>query len=190
VDAVDFVYGPDPSAESQRLKMVSGGGTTLYLGADIELAPSGTWIKYPHPDAVIVGSGGTADTSWLTRDHLQSVRLRTDASGALFQALRYQPYGTRAASAPQPQISVSKGYIGGRFTYATGLLFLNARYMDPALGRFISPDWWDPTEPGVGTNRYAYALNDPINQGDPNRHAGGADDLAALLLGGVAGFGY
>ena len=37
--------------------------------------------------------------------------------------------------------------------------------------RFLSPDNYDPTMPGVGTNRYAYALNDPINKADPNGHA-------------------
>ena len=36
--------------------------------------------------------------------------------------------------------------------------------------RFVSPDSWDPTLPGVGTNRYAYAGNDPINNSDPNGH--------------------
>ena len=36
--------------------------------------------------------------------------------------------------------------------------------------RFISPDDWDPTLPGVGTNRYAYSQNDPINKSDPNGH--------------------
>jgi hypothetical protein len=50
------------------------------------------------------------------------------------------------------------------------MLYLNARYYDPALGRFISPDDWDPTLPGVGTNRYAYAGNDPVNKSDPNGH--------------------
>ncbi len=32
---------------------------------------------------------------------------------------------------------------------------------------FIQPDWLDPTTPGVGTNRYAYAGNDPVNLSDP-----------------------
>jgi hypothetical protein len=36
--------------------------------------------------------------------------------------------------------------------------------------RFISPDDWDPTLPGVGTNRYAYSQNDPVNKADPNGH--------------------
>lgn len=39
-----------------------------------------------------------------------------------------------------------------------------------ANARFISPDTWDPTIEGVGTNRYAYAGNDPINKSDPNGH--------------------
>ncbi len=53
-----------------------------------------------------------------------------------------------------------------------GLRFLAGA--DPAgpveLVRFISPDPWDPTIPGVGTNRYAYAHNDPINKSDPSGH--------------------
>lgn len=39
-----------------------------------------------------------------------------------------------------------------------------------ANARFISPDDWDPTKPGVGTKRYAYSSNDPINKSDPNGH--------------------
>jgi len=37
-----------------------------------------------------------------------------------------------------------------------------------ASAMFIQPDWLDPTEPGVGTNRYSYSANDPINKLDPN----------------------
>ena len=33
--------------------------------------------------------------------------------------------------------------------------------------RFPSPDWLDPPIPGIGTNRYAYAANDPVNKLDP-----------------------
>jgi len=39
-----------------------------------------------------------------------------------------------------------------------------------ANARFISPDDWDPTLPGVGTNRYAYSDNDPVNKSDRNGH--------------------
>lgn len=38
----------------------------------------------------------------------------------------------------------------------------------PSQAMFIQPDWLDPTQQGVGTNRYSYSFNDPINNHDPN----------------------
>jgi RHS repeat-associated protein len=67
-------------------------------------------------------------------------------------------------------LSTPKGYINERFDPETGLQYLHARYYDPQLGRFLSPDTWDPTLPGVDINRYAYSLNDPINLSDPLGH--------------------
>jgi hypothetical protein len=63
--------------------------------------------------------------------------------------------------------------------------------MDPLLGRFISPDDWDPTLPGVGTNRYAYAGNDPVNKSDKNGHSFWSDikDFFSGLFGGGGGGG-
>lgn len=53
-----------------------------------------------------------------------------------------------------------------------------------ANARFISPDDWDPTKPGVGTNRYAYSENDPVNKSDPNGHN------AAIAIERAIEFGY
>jgi len=39
--------------------------------------------------------------------------------------------------------------------------------MDPKLAMFTQPDWFEVTDPGVGTNRYAYAGDDPVNASDP-----------------------
>lgn len=36
---------------------------------------------------------------------------------------------------------------------------------------FIQPDWWEVDDPAVGTNRYAYSHNDPINLADPGGNA-------------------
>ena len=59
------------------------------------------------------------------------------------------------------------GWIGERFDAGAGLQFLNARYYDPELGLFLQPDWFEVTEPGVGTKRYSYSFNDPVNLMDP-----------------------
>ena len=48
------------------------------------------------------------------------------------------------------------------------LTTLFALFASQASAMFIQPDWFDPTQPGVGTNRYAYSHNDPVNITDPN----------------------
>ena len=45
-----------------------------------------------------------------------------------------------------------------------------AVFASQASAMFIQADTLDPTVPGVGTNRYAYSNNDPINRLDPNGH--------------------
>src|SRR5205814_3392311 len=63
----------------------------------------------------------------------------------------------------------SHGYIGQRVD-ETGLIYLNARYYDPQIGRFLSADTMTPGDLIVALNRYAYAFNDPINYSDANGH--------------------
>ncbi|MER9755063.1 RHS repeat-associated core domain-containing protein [Mesorhizobium sp. M0166] len=160
---VSLFYGPDGS----RAKKTSSVATTLYPDASVEINPATPgaeiYTRYPHPDVKVTGTV----KAFLHRDHLASVRMVTDATGAVAEQTNYATYGERLNTGFQTQ----KSYIGERFDPETGLLYLNARYMDPLLGRFISPDDWDPTLPGVGTNRYAYAQNDPVNKSDQNGHA-------------------
>jgi RHS repeat-associated protein len=137
----------------------------------------------------------------LHRDHLASVRLTTLSAGSFGAAsasagqigstIRYFPFGdVRAETVSVPASTDSRGYIGERSDPETGLLHLNARFYDPEIGQFLSPDTWDPTQPGVGTNQYAYAGNDPVNKSDPSGHIieSGWDAFNIAL--GVASFGY
>ena len=127
------------------------------------------WTKYLHADVKVVGTGGAAVTSWLHRDHLASIRKITNASGTVAEATAYKPYGKQTG----PELTQSKTFIGEKWDPETGLMYLNARYYDPVLARFVTPDDWDPLLLGVGTNRYAYAGNDPVNKSDPNGHSSG-----------------
>ena len=87
---------------------------------------------------------------------------------------------------PKPATALPKGFIGERPDVETGLQYLNARYYDPARGQFDSPDDWDPTLAGVGTNRYAYAGSDPVNKSDPNGHIFGLESLFGGKSAGIA----
>ncbi|WP_256374269.1 MULTISPECIES: RHS repeat domain-containing protein [unclassified Chelatococcus] len=174
--SVVFTYGPDGARLRKGVHVGTTSQQTLYLGPDLERGPDGTWTKYPHPDVKRVGGA----TFFLHRDHLKSVRAISDAAGGPAQRFTFRPYGERTGAATAHR--EEKGYIGERFDAETGLMYLNARYYDPALARFISPDWWDPNKPGVGTNRYAYSENDPVNKSDPNGHFVPA--IAAACAGG------
>lgn len=65
----------------------------------------------------------------------------------------------------------SRGWIDQRQDVETGLTYLHARHYDPALGVFVSPDTLNPVEPGVGVNRFAYSMDDPINASDRSGNA-------------------
>lgn len=55
-----------------------------------------------------------------------------------------------------------------KFLRKTLLTALFTAFASQASAMFIQPDWFDPTAPGVGTNRYSYSFNDPVNRLDPN----------------------
>jgi RHS repeat-associated protein len=66
-------------------------------------------------------------------------------------------------------------YTGQRVETSLGLLFYNARWYDPAAGRFIQPDTIIPG--GVqGLDRYGYVSNNPIRYTDPSGHKACTDD--------------
>jgi RHS repeat-associated protein len=164
-----FVYGPDGARLKKRVPITGGFNETLYLGADLERSPAGVWSKYVHADVKRTGNGTTATPFFHHRDHLASIKVISNNTGAEVKRTVYRPFGDKGVDTGLH--AESKGYIGERHDPETGLIYLNARYYDPVIARFVSPDWWDPNKPGVGTNRYAYSDNDPVNKADNNGHA-------------------
>jgi RHS repeat-associated protein len=150
---------------------------------------------YPHPNIRLIWTKGTAglisvEAQALHRDQLGSVRAVTTfkpltgqpAGNRRVEAAIYKPFGEQTEVLQPTQVNQEqKGWIGERYDADAGLQFLNARYYDPEWGFFLQPDWFEVTAAGVGTNRYAYAGNDPVNKVDP----GGNDALVATIFGGV-----
>ena len=61
----------------------------------------------------------------------------------------------------------SHGYTGHEHLTWCGLVNMNARLYDPALGRFLSPDPEVQQPEGTqGFNRYTYCLNNPLRYVD------------------------
>ena len=94
-------------------------------------------------------------------------------------------------------------YRGYYYDYDTKLYYLNSRYYDPEVGRWISPEpnvyegEFDENAGLIGYNVYAYCANNPVNNLDPTGEF--VISTAVLigigigaLIGGVAGgvYGY
>jgi RHS repeat-associated protein len=84
-------------------------------------------------------AAATAITSYNHPDNLGSTNVTSDTGGALAQWLDYAPYGSVLASENTGTTTAARQYIG-RFSDASGLSYLNARYYNGTQGQFTSQD--------------------------------------------------
>jgi RHS repeat-associated protein len=78
----------------------------------------------------------------------------------------YLPYGAPRGAANK--IPGDRGFLGKVQDTSTGLDLLDARYYDPSIGRFLSPDPVDNNDKPTDANPYAYAADNPVTFSDPN----------------------
>jgi RHS repeat-associated protein len=177
-------FSHDP--EHQRFKQIAPGKTVLYLAA------AGVWIEK------VIGSGGTVtynnylfvagkmigmrvetgatvQTRYFHRDHLGSVAVLTNETGAVAERLSYGAWGKRrqpnGADDPTGSLTsqTTRGFTGHEELDDVDLVHMNGRVYDPLRGRFGTPD--PITESPFSTqgwNRYSYVGNMPLNFADPS----------------------
>lgn len=99
-------------------------------------------------------------------DMLGSPVATTDEAGEILWQERYQPYGEKDLNEPAPENKI--GYTGHR-DEDYGLVYMQARYYDPEIGRFMAIDPVGFMETNFQSfNRYAYANNNPNANVDPD----------------------
>ena len=85
---------------------------------------------------------------------------------------RYTPFGI---SLNNPSVLDDQaGFAGHIKDSATGLNYMQARYYDPVIGRFLSIDPMTMLDMDMNPNyfnRYSYTANDPVNAIDPDGQA-------------------
>jgi RHS repeat-associated protein len=100
-------------------------------------------------------------------DHLGSPVAATNAQGDLLWQEEYSPYGKRLVKADTSDNP--RAYTGHQDVVALGLTYMDARWYDPELGRFLAIDPVDFHEGNIQSfNRYAYANNNPYRYVDPD----------------------
>jgi RHS repeat-associated protein len=193
-DGTEIRFAYDP--QSRRiLKKVTQGGvtTTVRYATGLFEQHENHAIRHIYLGKQLIASvritaAGEAPLFYAS-DHHGTILLATDSAGAVIHNQRYTPFG--AALNPADDLD---RYLGRERDVETGLLQFGVRYYAPALGRFISPDWWvieNPTKAArmpQGYALYSYALNNPLVFKDPSGMWFLIDDLIVAAVGFVVGF--
>lgn len=147
--------------------------------------------------AVLIKKNGSWNLHYICRDYLGSITQMTDSNGTLLQEVNYDAWGrlrnpnTLVAYLPdmEPELLLGRGYTGHEHLTMFGLVNMNARLYDPAVGRFLSPDPYVQVPDFTQSyNRFSYAMNNPLMYVD----ADGENPLLVLglvfgaYIGGVA----
>ncbi len=148
--SASFVYDGD----GVRVKSTVGGTTTAYIGSYYEWTGSSSTMKrYYEAGGSRIGMRQGSTLYWLLADHLGSTSVTANASGGLYGRLLYKSWGEqRWSSGTTP---TTYRYTGQRSESSLGLYYYGARWYDPYLSRWTSPD---PIIPGVGERGNANAV--------------------------------
>jgi RHS repeat-associated protein len=176
-----YAYNGDGLLQSR-----TGSGATTFVW-DSAMAP-GRELKQGS-DNIVYGLGPLyvvkADSSTLTfvRDGSKNVRAELNSTSIVTAAFRYRAYGPISQSTAA--LPTYLGY-AGQLPDPSGLIYMRARWYDPATARFVARD------PLAGaftatTNAYFYANGNPLLMSDASGLCGpmcvvGAGAVAVALL--------
>jgi RHS repeat-associated protein len=143
----------------------SGGERIRYFGGLFDQSSTRGLVKYYYAGPLLVARSEGGTKTFLHTDERGSPRAVTNAAGAVAGRADYEPYGKATTTA-----SGDLRYVGSREA-GLGLVYMNARFYDPRLGRFIAPDTIvpDPLN-SQALNRYTYTYGNPVSYVDPSGH--------------------
>ena len=118
-------------------------------------------------------NGNNVSSYFYTEDMRGSIVNVIDNSGNTVLSYWYDDFGQVNEYRESGNSLINEvQYTGAIYDELTGLLYLNARFYDPATGRFISQDTYRGERDDAGTwHLYAYCANDPVNYVDPSGHS-------------------
>jgi RHS repeat-associated protein len=116
-------------------------------------------------------SGAFTVTKLILKDNLSSMVAEftvTSASAGALVVHGFGPWGN-ARNAASPLADGQRGFTGHEHLAELGLIHMNGRIYDPALGRFLQADpIIQAPQSAQSHNRYAYVMNNPLAYTDPS----------------------
>jgi RHS repeat-associated protein len=131
-----------------------------------------TWEDYAYREGQLLGAAfSDGHIAHFDVDHLGSVRLETDANGALTKYRDFWPYGEEATPPSGSERMKFTGHerdLGNLASSADDLDYMHARYYRPIWGRFVSADRHNGSTVAPQTwNRYSFVAGNPLRYTDP-----------------------
>lgn len=190
----DVFFGYDQTGRRIYKKMVpfdaaSPAQTYFFPMQSFEVGPKG------EESFVLVGESrlvrmehGTGKWFYYLKDHLESSDYVMASDGTPVEQMLYRAYGAEhkpevlsaawashvaAVSSALPREKTHHRFTGKYLDDSTGLYYYGARYYDPELGRFTTPDPLYMSDPercstnAIACNLFAYANNNPMAFIDP-----------------------
>jgi RHS repeat-associated protein len=154
-------------ADGNRLLRQTPDNTTLYIeGHEITRTGASTTAVRSYPlDGQIIATRAGSTVEYVAADQQGSIQVTVETAATAATAARaYLPYGGPRTT---DTTDTDRGWIGQIEDGSTALNYLNNRYYDANLYRFISPDALYQQDRPQSLNPYQYGLNNPAINGDP-----------------------
>jgi RHS repeat-associated protein len=164
-DGMDtFTYG----ADGERVMRTTPLGRTIYVaGHEVSANLNGSNVRATRSyrfGGELIATRSPSGLDYIISDQQGSVEATYASGGSLETSRAYSPYGKRRSGG---EFDTDQGWLGEIEDDHSALSYMNARYYDPNIGTFISPDPVVDTAHPKSLNAYAYALNNPITYSDP-----------------------
>ena len=190
-DTLSFAYNESGLRTSKTINSVSH--SYVWQGSKLAADITDAYALYFHYDSSgeVIGFTRTAngaDTEYFYVKNLQGDILKViTATGTEAATYTYDAWGKLLTSTGDLADINPLRYRGYFYDTETGLYYLQSRYYDPEVSRFINPDAFATTDADgvLSANMFAYCENNPVINEDPT----GAIALTTLILIGSAVFG-
>ena len=168
------------NSDGLRTKKTTGTDVTEYVweGGRLirEINPDRT-ITFLYDGDEIAGFSAGGSNYYYAKDSFGVISYVYNEDGSLYASYKYDAWGsliTSASTLPAAGDINPIRYKSYYYDADTGFYYLQSRYYDPFVGRFLNAD--DAAYLGIsgtvlGWNMFAYCENDAVTQNDPSGHS-------------------
>lgn len=178
----DYTY----TADGERLIRREGATTTVYLPGGEELTRVGAtgavkasrYYTFGGETVAVRTATGAAGVNSLVGDHHDTPGIAINNATNALTRRYHDPFGN-----PRGSVTAwidDRGFIN-KSTDASSLTQIGARYYDPGIGAFISPDPVLDTRSPQQWNPYPYSVSNPTTYSDPTGLFPSFDDVKKFV---------